>query len=130
MNYTLKGKLVSKKNSKRIFKTREGRPFIASSSQYLKWAKDAVDQLAAQEGVRFTNKEAVHIIVDIYQGKGVGLDLDNALAGIFDVLQASKIIGNDRQIKSASVRLMKDVEDPRAEIILYGISTATISEVF
>jgi len=59
----------------------------------------------------------------VYFGTARMLDFDNALAGVFDVLQKAKVIKDDKQIKSVDgSRLKVDRKNPRVEIEVKPLS--------
>lgn len=114
---TIHGRPVSKKNSRPIHVI-NGRPFIGNSKSYRVWHKQAVTELLAQRSECFTGNQKLHADVRVYLAKGQTMDIDNALGGPFDALEAAGIVRNDHQIASATVKRSRDRENPRVEIDL------------
>lgn len=69
-----------------------------SSKAYIKFEKDALEQLLSQKQVKFDNFITVDYAFYI-QGK-YHVDVDNLIAGINDILEKSGIIKNDDNIVS------------------------------
>ena len=113
----IKGKPVSQKNGKRILQRRDGRPFIASSTGALSWKAAAVAQIKDQ--YRGNPLEgALRLDAIVYQGERQRIDLDNALAGVFDALQAGGVVRNDYQIEELSAMRARDNDNPRVVVVI------------
>jgi len=121
--YVIEGRPASKKNSHRVRHGR-GRSFVGNSGAYLRWADGAVTQLQFQRGSVATipSSQMLHASVAVYLAKGQRMDIDNALGGPFDVLQAAKVIANDAQIKSLTVSMHRDPVAPRVAIDLVPLT--------
>lgn len=114
--YTLTGRPISKKNSRRIF--RRGRKLVnIPSSAYEKWENHALVQLMGVEKPRISTP--VHIeYIFTFKGK-MQSDLDNIEAGINDILEKAGIIEDDVLIEGKSVpRVKRGAKDWMTEIII------------
>ena len=115
MTFTILGPPITKKNSARIGRTRDGRPFILQSKPHEKWVKSAVTQLRRQAG-GVMMMSPVTMAAKVYRQKRIG-DLGNYLAAVCDALEEAGIVANDRLIQSFDgSRLLHDKENPRVEI--------------
>ncbi len=111
------GPPVTKKNSQRIMRRKDGRPFIMQSKQGCSWAKDAMRQLRAQWTAPPIDHH-VNLSCVVYRKKNVG-DLLNYLAAVSDALEAAGVVDNDRLIVSLdNCRMDKDKDNPRVWISL------------
>ena len=121
MQFVIRGRMASKKNSKQIgFNRRTKRRFIRSSDQWKAYEKHALWQLRAQKWAP-TITENVHVCALYYPpDRKWELDTLAVYEGVGDLLQDAGIIANDRQIKSwDGSRIMEpDKTDPRVEITI------------
>jgi Holliday junction resolvase RusA-like endonuclease len=105
---TIYGRPISKKNSKRVF-LRGRFPVVISSKAYLKFEQSALEQL---KSVKEHYKGEVDVdYVFTFKGK-LYCDVDNAIAGVNDILEKAGVLENDRNIKSGTflVQTGKDWE--------------------
>jgi len=126
MRFIIEGPPVTKKNSPRILRGRNGRPFVAPSKASQRWQRDAAIELLrqyrrghkCQAGVAaFT--APVNLRALIYRKHDGPGDLDNYIAAVCDALQTAGIVANDRLIRGHDgSRLLVDRERPRVEIEL------------
>lgn len=135
MKLTYFGTIYSKKNSKRIVRTKN-RQFLISSARAIEMERDMVEQFHTQLRTQLSTKagsfdwrEETHRILDGLVPVGVNLkiynkdkrprDLDNQATSILDGLVKANVLVDD---KSDIVRVLRveykgiDKENPRAEI--------------
>ena len=86
------GTIPSKKNSKQIFKTRSGKPFISSSNAYMKWENATATEMRCK-----LSKVSQTCIVrlTIYPADNKRFDLDNKITGVLDALVKAGILDDD-----------------------------------
>jgi len=119
----IKGRIPSKKNSKKIFVVK-GRLVIAPSTDYSKWHKDATEQIEAQRSSLFsegTDKLGKEIRIVFFAGDLRKYDLTNKAESIMDLLVDTKLIEDDNYECVPKLTLEfggLDRDNPRAEI--YG----------
>ena len=125
MTITIKGRPISKKNSRRIF-MRGRYPTSLPSEAYVRFEKEAIKQLELaaltyfdgyddkknklyKSPVAISNKCHINYVFHL---KGLGnVDGDNLQAGINDILQKAGIILNDRQMRSWSGEIFEGCDD-------------------
>jgi len=97
------GRVISKKNSKRMMRNRRtGKMFPVSSTAYVKFKRNALKQIDEID-TRFD--KPVHIDY-LFCTKGKQkIDIDNAMASINDILEDAQILQNDSLIKSTYAKL-------------------------
>lgn len=95
---TILGRPISKKNSKSVF-MRGRYPVVLSSKAYLKFEKNALEQLKKCKE-RYTRNVDVSYTLN-YKGL-LWTDADNSIAGLNDILQKSGILLDDKQITSGT----------------------------
>jgi Holliday junction resolvase RusA-like endonuclease len=111
------GRVVSKKNSKRIVKCGRFSKLI-SSAQYLGWEAVAVQSLRRAWGFKKSLDQPLMMIVRFYfKNHANELDLDNCIAGPSDCLQLAGVISNDKIIMRVVAEKYFGYE-PRVEIEL------------
>jgi len=107
---TILGRPISKKNSKNVGVNKYNhRLYFTSSEAWKKFEEYALQQLLSYKKYHFKD----HIQADyslFFKGK-MFVDFENAIAGLNDVLQASGIIDNDRNIRIGSFKIIEDCED-------------------
>lgn len=111
------GRVPSKKNSKKIF-VMHGRLIIAPSTEYAKWERDAVKQLAAQAQPG-TKLFAGPIMLKIFAPDKRKADMTNKAESIMDLLVVCGHIEDDNWFVVPELRLSfggVDKENPRIEI--------------
>lgn len=114
-SFVIQGEERSLKNSRII--TRSGnRPRLIKSSAYRSWERAAILQLNTQWHEEPLEGPLWISVISYFSTRRM-LDLDNMLAGAFDVLERAGIIENDRQVESVDgSRKALDRENPRVEI--------------
>jgi Holliday junction resolvase RusA-like endonuclease len=101
MKIIIYGRIASKKNSKNTGRNKyTGKTFFTSSKPWKRFEKDALEQLLQYKKEKYPGLVKIDYVF-VTKGKEA-LDIDNAMAGINDVLQTAGIIENDRNIKQAS----------------------------
>ena len=121
MILTVSGDTPSLKNSKQIFRGKNGRPFITSSNASKEWRYKAVRELAEQfKGYKVT-EYPITLRLIFYRSTLRRFDLDNAAGGVLDALVEAGVIEDDSfnhieylHLKYGGV----DKNNPRAEIHL------------
>ena len=100
LTFFLDGKPVTKKNRPRIFRGREGRPFVMPSAESEDWTKDIVRQLewAMPLPFRFAQPLNLNACIGV-KSIEVG-DIGNYLAAICDALQAANVVDDDKWIRA------------------------------
>lgn len=96
----INGRARSKKNSKQIFRTRLGRPFISSSNEFKKWAAFASGYVARAKKIETIDYPVNLSVKCYYSNKKHQQDLDNILASVSDVLEDCDVIKNDNLFHS------------------------------
>lgn len=102
---TLTGRVISKKNSKRIVSNyKTGRAYLISSKGYEAFKDDAVADLTAQmyqlkaQGHRFP-LATPYVLNLVFALKGKSTtDIDNMISSVCDILQDTGIIEDDKHI--------------------------------
>ncbi len=122
-NFTIHGNPVTKKNSQQILMNpKTHRPFVAPSSQYKKYEKDACKQLlmqAVQNGPAEAITFPVNIECDFFMQTRRLVDLTNLLEAVCDALTAAGIIADDNcsiAVSHDGSRVHYDKDNPRTEI--------------
>ena len=98
MTLTITGPIPSKKNSKRIFKGVNGKPFITSQKGYKEWEYITALELASQAKQCLLSKPIsypVSINVAFGYGDNRKRDMDNSLTSILDTLVFAGILKDD-----------------------------------
>lgn len=116
MKIVITGKVISKKNSKKVGVNKyTHRLYFTSSDAWKAFEEDALKQLLEYKKLgKFDNKIRITYLF-YFQGKG-WLDVDNAITGINDLLQASGIIRNDRDIKEGHFFITEGCDEWRTEL--------------
>ena len=122
-NFTIHGNPVTKKNSQQILMNpKTHRPFVAPSSQYKKYEKEACKQLlmqAVQHGPAQAIDFPVNIECDFYMQTRRLVDLSNLISCALDVLVSAGVIADDNcsiAVSNDGSRVHYDKENPRTEI--------------
>lgn len=97
----IKGRIISKKNSKQVFKVK-GRTIVTSSKAYKAYEEAALWQLKSCKE-RYTG--ALHVDYTMNVKGKLDIDIDNAMASINDILQKAGVIDDDKNVMS--VRAVK-----------------------
>jgi len=111
---------VSQKNQKRICRTRDGKPFIASSKKVSVWKKAAEIQVREQWGDRKTIDGGIELTVHVrsFLGPRQKIDADNLAAAPLDILEKSGVIANDYWVRRVISERHRDVDNPRIELTI------------
>lgn len=116
MTITIPGNPVTKKNHQRILKTRDGKSFVAPSSQY----KEYEDMCAW-----FITKEAIDYPVNVkceyFMQTERRVDLVNLLESTCDILVKYGCLKDDHSkivVSHDGSRVLLDRENPRVEITI------------
>lgn len=124
--FTISGRVISKKNSKRIaFNRRTGRPLLVSSHSYKDFSEEATAELTEQlykakaRGFRFP-LQAPYSLDFTFLLKGVSsTDIDNMITSVCDVLQDAGIIDDDKNVVSISARKHNGQPEYKTAITIY-----------
>jgi hypothetical protein len=131
MKLILPGRVVAKKNSKKVIRSKFGRTIVLPSTQYVLWARQSEAHLAAiraPDTALFNKSDLIHAEMHFFfKNHQNELDIDNCLGGPFDVLQKSGVIHNDKQIVSVFAEKHFGDANERAEITLTKIKTKKVS---
>lgn len=123
MKLTITGRVISKKNSKRVFRN-HGKTIVISSKAYMEFEKEALTQIKKQ------NRKFKPIVEDVFidytfllKGKG-RVDCDNLIASVNDVLQKAGVIADDDQVVGITARKYRGQPEYVTEvnILLGGVS--------
>lgn len=120
LELTLYGDVPSKKNSKRIFKAKNGRTIVASSSAYMQWQQEQSTFLNFKHYAKV--EEVSCIQITIYPRTKRKADLTNKAESIMDLLVEKEIINEDNWYEVPKVILVfggVDKAQPRAEVIIW-----------
>ena len=121
MKLTITGTVPSLKNSKQIYRTASGRPFITSSNKAKEWTQIAVRELQEQfKGYKVTEYPITLRLV-FYNKDNIRRDLDNQLSTVLDAMRHAGVIAEDDN-KHINKLLVEygglDKANPHCEIIL------------
>lgn len=114
------GRPISKKNAKRII-PHKGRHIIISSKQYLAFEQEALKQLSHYQE-RYSGPVEIGYLFEM-KGK-LTTDLDNAIAGINDVLQKAGIIDDDKNVVRIHAEKYQGFADWRTHVTITSIEEA------
>lgn len=109
---------VTKKNSQRILKTRDGRSFIAPSAKYKDYEKQAGRYLPKLESPL---SDPVEVKAVFYMATRRKVDLTNLLEALDDILVKYGVLEDDNYTILAShdkSRVYHDKENPRTEVTI------------
>lgn len=116
MTFTIPGNPVTKKNHQRILKTRDGRSFVAPSSQYEAYAETA-GWFIPKEGISApVNVKCLYFMETMRR-----VDLVNLLEATCDILVKYGCLKDDDSKIVAShdgSRVLLDRKNPRVEITI------------
>lgn len=114
--FTITGRPISKKNSRRIIQA-GGRPRVIPSKAYVKFHVNALEQLMTQrKRPPFTGPVYVKYTFHI-KGK-YRVDVDNLMSSINDCLEDAYIIENDNQIVTGEFHKIGRADDWHTEITI------------
>ena len=92
----INGRARSKKNSKQIFRTRSGRPFISSSNEFKRWAVFASGYIARAKKIDTIDHPVNLSVKCYYKNHQHEQDLENIISSVSDVLEDCGVIKNDK----------------------------------
>lgn len=118
IDFTIKGRPASKKNSKRWI-YRGGRKFLVPSEAHDKFNAHGRQQLNDMKIGKFTGDVRINYV--FYQKGGLSQDVDNAMCSINDLLQDAKIIKDDKQIKKGGFSVIVGAEDWETKVTIFEI---------
>tara|TARA_R100001480_G_scaffold104823_1_gene107418 strand:- start:1805 stop:2224 length:420 start_codon:yes stop_codon:yes gene_type:complete len=123
--FTILGKPISQKNSKRVGLTK-GRGYMYTPANVKAWHKSAVHQLEvqllesqdpdAQLVPAIPDKTEMEIRITSYLDKGQAIDVDNLAAAPLDAMQRAGVYKNDYWARCVISSRKKDWGNPRVEI--------------
>lgn len=101
---------ISKKNSKNLFYNKYlKRCMLTSSKQWKAFEKSALEQLLNYRGMKYEGLVRVDYV--FYFKGNMLVDVDNAMAGINDVLQQAGVILDDKNIRRGSFDVITGNEE-------------------
>lgn len=119
LKFTILGKPVSQKNSKRVG-VAKGRPYMYTPPSIKAWHNSAVHQLGVQvlenDYPTIPHKEEMEVRIISYLDKGQAIDVDNLAAAPLDAMQKAGIYKNDYWVRCVISSRKKDWINPRVEI--------------
>jgi len=120
--FVIDGKPLSSKNSRPVFYTRSGKPFIGKSKRLSQYTEKALWELKAQKA---KNRESFPLTDDLrakftfFVPDKRKRDLVNLMQLPSDLLQRAEIIEDDCQIKCLDgSKILLDKKSPRTEIYI------------
>ena len=114
--YTIPGRLVPKKNSKRVY---PGRKKPVGSPRWKVYEKFAAFTLMAQNAGLDKRTDLLHVTAVYYCPNRTQPDVSAMHETVGDLLEAGGIIENDKQIRSwDGSRIYIDRDNPRVEILV------------
>jgi len=102
---TLTGRIPSKKNSKRIVKSKKGKLSLVSSINYMKWHKEASMQLKYQKQAKNRVKQAIKIELEFTFGDKRKTDLTNKAESVMDLLVDNGTLDDDNWMVIPEIKL-------------------------
>lgn len=121
MKLVIKGTVPSLKNSKQIFRTASGRPFITSSDKAKTWMTTAVEELQEQfKGYKITDYP-ISVALVMYNKDRIRRDLDNQTSSILDAMRHAGVVADDdwKHIDCLTIQFGGiDKVNPRCEIYI------------
>lgn len=119
LNFVIPIAPVTKKNSQRILRTRDGRSFIAPSSLYAKYEKEVCKAL---KGIVVSPITApVTVKATFYMKTHRRVDKSNLEEALHDVLVKAGILADDNRniiASSDGTRVYCDPKNPRTEVTI------------
>ena len=121
MQFTIQGTVPSLKNSKQIFRTKDGRPFITSSKQSKQWHHSASVDILRQrlQPLHIDEEHPVRLQMVFYNHDKRRRDIDNQTSTVMDLIKDAGLIPDDncfivRQVIGIFGGV--DNDNPRCEI--------------
>lgn len=129
LHFTILGRPRPKKNSMRIVRTANGKPFLLPSQANVSWTNDAVrqlrDQWQSQRGRLPALDAPLSVTYRFYLvNRRSEADADNLMAAVNDALQKAGVIADDKLIRCGVFSKSYDADQPRTELVI----TAAIAE--
>ena len=98
--FQYEGNTPSKKNQKRIFRRKNGAPFITASSDFAMWHKEALWKVKIQASSRyaaapFPLQRCKHVLTKLYYKDRRARDNSNTFESIMDLLVDAGILADD-----------------------------------
>lgn len=105
--FRLNGRPIVKKNSKRIFTNKyTGKPVVASSVAFKRYERDCLEQimiLRSKRDIPPTQTSGnIKVHTSFFVKGKYSFDADNAHTSILDILQAAKVIDDDKNVIAGS----------------------------
>lgn len=119
MTFTIPGNPVTKKNSQRILKTRDGRSFIAPSEQYKEYEEIAGWFVPYEQIDSPVNVKCLYFMENLRR-----VDLVNLLEATCDILVKYGCLKDDSSkivVSHDGSRVLLDRKDPRVEVTIERI---------
>ncbi len=116
--FTITGAPRTKKNKQRIFRRRDGTPFIANGATAAGWAQSAIGQLKSQWHRPGGIDQPVTVRALIYRDRATG-DAVGYYQAIGDALQEAWVLRDDESIADwDGSRRLKDKQNPRIVVVV------------
>lgn len=119
MILTISGDTPSLKNSKQIFRGKNGQPFITASNQSKIWRSRAVGELREQFSSYKVTNYPIKLKMTFYRSTKRRSDLDNMSSGVLDALVEAGVLDDDSFTHIDTLHLLYggvDKENPRVDI--------------
>lgn len=123
ISFTLKGRVISKKNSRQNRKARTAAGkvygFTVPSEAFDCFKNDCIEQIVKAKIPKM--KPPYFIKYDFHLKGGLDIDIDNAQTSVNDVLQDKlvKVIDNDKNIIGVEARKHRGADDWLIELQIY-----------
>ena len=115
--FTFEGDTPSKKNQKRIFKGKNGKPFITASSDFKAWHKGAVLEMKLQmtriTGVTWPLPRCKRIFAKLFYEDRRRRDSSNTFESIMDLMVDAGILADDNWIVSGPTAQFPELRPDR-----------------
>lgn len=121
MKLTITGDTPSLKNSKQIYRTSSGRPFITSSKRAKDWNMEKRVEIHSMHlpPMAVDEENPVSVSVIFYNSTRRKADIDNKLTAILDLIKDTGLISDDNCFVVRKIHAEfggVDRENPRAEV--------------
>ena len=118
IKFVILGNPSTKKNSSNIFRTKDGRPFVSTSTAYKKYLKNFEEQIRDNKPDSPIDYPC-NVKCSFYMQTRRKVDLTNLLSAAMDCLVSCDVLEDDNCIIAVSndgSRVYYDKENPRVEI--------------
>lgn len=109
LTFRYEGNTPSKKNQKRIFKGKDGKPFITASADFKAWHRGAVFEMKQQRsritGITWPLPGCPRIIVSLFYEDRRRRDASNTLESVMDLLVDAEILADDNWVACPQIGL-------------------------